>query len=220
MSTVLGTAIDSTLKAVGYTTLNEITNSGEEAWVKETGAPCIWILDMFNPSDSTTIIIPYKTAAKGKVVTTDYFGEIPKERISIKENVILFKADGKSRGKIGVSPNRARDIAGSYDSQNNILTVVKFDLDEKGTYLNQEWNTKKDPLLGDAVNAYNDGPLDGDKQMGPFYELESVSPAAFLAVGEKLTHNHHVFHFTGDRQTLVALMKKLFGVSEETVSKL
>ena len=209
--------LDDKLKVVSYETINEISNVGEQAWTRETGAPCIWILDMFNPSPSTTIIIPFKPDASGKIVTTDYFGEIPKDRISISNNLVLFKADGKSRGKIGLSPSRAASLAGSYDEENSILTVVFFEVDQNGIYLNQEWNTSKDPFAGDAVNAYNDGPLEDGSQMGPFYELESVSPAAFLKPGEKLSHVHSVIHFTGDREQVHDVMDILFGTTDPKI---
>lgn len=210
---MLGVDPGAEVKSVGYTTFNEITNSGTAAWTKETGAPCIWILDMFNPSPSTMIMIPYVEQGNGKIVTTDYFGEIPSNRITIEKNAVYFKADGKSRGKIGISPQRAKPMAGSFDAENNILTVVLFDVDSGAVYLNQEWNTRKDPYSGDAVNAYNDGPLEDGTQMGPFYELESVSPAAFLEPGKKLTHTHTVFHFTGERKSLLSMMNSLFGTS-------
>lgn len=215
---MLGISPDETIKAVGYSTYNEIVNTGDSAWTRETGAPCIWILDMFMPSPSTVIIIPYHEQTSGKVATTDYFGEIPKDRISYKDGILLFKADGESRGKLGIPPQRAKTIAGSYDEQNGILTVTTFDVDPKSTYLNQEWNTEKDPFSGDAVNAYNDGPLADGSQMGPFYEIESVSPAAFLEPGGKLGHNHNVFHFTGDKEALEVLSRKIFNISLETVS--
>src|SRR5690606_5602416 len=97
------------LESVGYKTSNEIENTGRNAWTEETGAPCIWMLDMFPPSDRTTIVIPYQEDAPGKVATTDYFGEIPEDRIKYDNNTIFFKADGNSRGKLGVPPRRARN---------------------------------------------------------------------------------------------------------------
>ena len=47
--------LDSTtrLQMVGYTTENMVTNEGKKAWTKKTGAPCLWILEMFTPSDKT-----------------------------------------------------------------------------------------------------------------------------------------------------------------------
>ncbi len=51
--------IDDSVKTVGYTSENTLINKGKQQWTTETGMPCIWILDMFNPSDQTTIIIPF-----------------------------------------------------------------------------------------------------------------------------------------------------------------
>jgi hypothetical protein len=135
------------------------------------------------------------------------------------EEVLYFKADGKSRGKLGVVPEKARPVAGSYDTENHILTVTVFDVDVRAKYLNQEWSTSKPAFTGDAVNAYNDGPLADGTQMGPFYEIESVSPAAFLKPNESLSHKHSVFHFTGNEKVLDAIAKKIFGVSLNDIRK-
>jgi len=201
------------VQAVGFRTNNAITNTGDKEWDKNTGAPCLWMLDMFNPSAQTVVVIPYQETGKSKVATTDYFGEIPADRISYKNGVLLFKADGKARGKLGIAPDRAKPVAGSYDALNHILTITTFDVARGATYLNQEWTTTKDPLNGDAVNAYNDGPLADGSQMGPFYEIESVSPAAFLKSGNTLTHTHHVFHFSGDKAALNSIAEKVLGIS-------
>jgi hypothetical protein len=208
---MLGVTLSDSIKYVGYNTVNTIRNAGENAWTRESGAPCLWILDMFNPSPTTWIIVPYKKDGPGKVVTSDYFGEISADRLVIRDSVVLFKADGQSRGKIGISPQRARPMAGSFDPENNILTVVTFDVDPDAVYLNQEWTTDKDPFAGDAVNAYNDGPLEDGSQMGPFYELESVSPAAYLKPGESLVHRHSVMHFSGSSPELLVMIRLLFG---------
>jgi hypothetical protein len=177
------------------------------------------MLDMFNPSPATVVVIPYKEAgaAGEKVATTDYFGEIPADRIKYSSGALFFKADGKSRGKLGIHPKNARPVAGSYDAQNKILTVTLFDVDPSGKYLNQEWKTVKPPFSGDAVNAYNDGPLADGKQMGPFYELESVSPAAVLLPHASLSHFHAVFHFTGDEAGLDRISQAWLGVSLEKI---
>jgi hypothetical protein len=208
-------SMDTSVKVVGYQTSNTITNRGSYEWDEKSGAPCLWLLDMFKPSPQTTIVIPYEGQDTGnrKVATTDYFGEIAPERIKIANGVLFFRADGKSRGKLGIGPLRAKPVAASYDASANILTIAFFDVDKKGKYLNQEWTTKKPPFNGDVVNAYNDGPLHDGKQMGPFYELESVSPAAFLKPGASLTHNHSVLHFTGNTIFLDRLAKTIFGVS-------
>ncbi|HVU98687.1 MAG TPA: DUF6786 family protein [Puia sp.] len=216
IDSVLGLAADTAVKAVGYRTVNVLTNRGQAAWTEATGMPCLWLLDMFNPSPATTIVIPYG-GDSSKPATTDYFGEIPADRIKYADNVLFFKADGKSRGKLGIHPQRAKPVAGSYDAQHHILTITAFDVDSGARYLNQEWNTSKPPFSGDAVNAYNDGPLADGSQMGPFYELESVSPAAFLEAGQSQTHRHSVYHFTGPEAGLDAIARKVLGVSIEKI---
>jgi hypothetical protein len=213
IDSLLGLQTSDSVNLVGYITKNTLTNTGTQPWTETTGMPCIWILDMFNPSDQTTIVIPYRGDSTSKPATTDYFGEIPGDRIAYRDSTLFFKADGNSRGKLGIHPIRAKDIAGSYDPTKKILTLIIFDVDNQAHYLNQEWNTTKPPFSGDAVNAYNDGPLATGGQLGPFYELESVSPAAFLPAGESLTHQHSVFHFTGEESALDRIAQELLGVS-------
>jgi hypothetical protein len=210
----LSVQLDDSVNAVGYSTLNIITNSGKEEWNEKTGMPCIWILDMFNPSDETTIVIPYKSSSeKEKVATTNYFGEISPDRIRYTGNVLLFRADGKQRGKLGILPNHVLPVAGSYDAKNKVLTITSFSIDNKGRYLNQVWNTVNPVFTGDAMNAYNDGPLENGSQMGPFYEIESVSPAAALKPGAALEHHHKVYHFTGNESSLNKIALKVLGIS-------
>jgi hypothetical protein len=198
---------------VGYSTENTLTNAGNITWTEKTGAPCIWMLDMFVPSPGVTVLVPYKENVGGKVATTDYFGQIPPDRVRYADGTLYFKADGKNRGKLGIPPQRAKPMAGSYDAVNKVLTLTVFDVDSKATYLNQEWKLVPDPLNGDAVNAYNDGPLEDGSQMGPFYELESVSPAAFLEPGQVMNHRHSVVHLMGSEADLDKIARATLGVS-------
>lgn len=218
----IGVTLSNDVKVVGYKTANVITNKGTNEWTEATGMPCMWILDMFKPTPATAIVVPFKNAAGqafNKVATTNYFGEIPAERLKHTDDILYFKADGKSRGKLGIVPGKAKPFAGSYDSQNKVLTVIMFNVEPDAKYLNQEWNTTKPPFSGDAVNAYNDGPLADGTQMGPFYEIESVSPAAFLKPGQSLSHKHSVFHFTGPEEGLNSISEKVFGVSLNDIKK-
>jgi hypothetical protein len=216
----LAVTLGDSIKFVGYSTQNILKNTGKEKWTEKTGMPNIWILDMFNPSPSTTIAIPYKPGKEDeKVATTDYFGEIGKDRIKMDGKTLFFKADGRSRGKLGIVLKHVLPVSGSYDAENNILTLITFDVDSNARYLNQEWNTTKPVFSGDASNAYNDGPLADGSQMGPFYELESVSPAAELAPGASLQHKHNVYHFTGNKQELDMIAIKALGVSLDTIAQ-
>ncbi len=211
-----GLSLDTSVKVVGYKTTNTLANTGKDEWTEATGMPCIWILDMMKNTPATVIVVPYKNAAGEdfkNVATTDYFGQIPPDRLRHDDNKLLFKADGKSRGKLGIKPKYAKPVLGSYDPQNKVLTIAMFEPDASAKYLNQEWNTTKPTFSGDAVNAYNDGPLADGSQMGPFYEIESVSPAAFLKPNQSIVHKQSVYHFTGDEKALDAISQKLLGVS-------
>jgi len=218
IDSLLNINIDPTVLSVAYQTENAVTNVGQKDWNEITGMPCIWILDMFPPSDRTTIAIPCKQG-KGSPATTNYFGEIPSDRIKFVDSTVFFKADGKQRGKLGIHPERAKDLAGSYDAENKVLTLIKYSVEPSAKYLNQEWRTDKPPFSGDAMNAYNDGPLSDGKQMGPFYELESVSPALFLPVSQTAYHKHAVYHFTGPEQQLDSISMKVLGVSIQEIKQ-
>lgn len=217
---MLSIAITDSIKTVGFKTSNKLINKNDFDWNEETGAPVMWNLGMFSPSPKSVIILPYEES-DGKVATTDYFGEIPDDRIkNEKEDQVLYlKADGKHRGKLGMTSQRTKGIAGSYAEDTEVLTITLFDVDSSKTYLNQEWKVNVDPFEGDAMNAYNDGPLEDGSQMGPFYEIESVSPAALIASEESIIHTHSVFHFEGDRKDLNDISKKVFGVSLDKISK-
>jgi hypothetical protein len=69
------------------------------------------------------------------------------------------------------------------------------------------------PFAGDAVNSYNDGPpAPGVPPLGPFYELETSSPAAELDAGQSLCHVSRTLHFAGPPDALDALAEKVLGV--------
>jgi hypothetical protein len=200
-------------KSVAYESVNAVTNKDAE-WVPEKGMLAIWLLGMFRPSDKTVIVAPFTTQYSPKPFINDnYFGEIPKDRIAVKDSALYLKADGKFRSKIGIAPRSAKNVAGSYDADNGILTIIQYSLNKDERYLKSTWEIHKDPYSGDALNAYNDGKLDDGTQMGPFYELESNSAALPLKQGEKVTHIQRTYHFEGDTTTLDQISQKVLGVS-------
>jgi len=213
-------SIPNGIKKVGFQSENIVTNTGKNSWNKSTGLLSIWVLSMLNADENTTIAIPYKkgdSTLLGKVVTDDYFGKVPADRLIVKDGLMLFKADGNHRSKIGISPKRALPLALSYDQKNGVLTIATFSLTEGvHDYVNSLWEQQKNPFSGDAVNAYNDGPIDG-KQMGKFYELESSSPAAALNPGQSLTHIHKTIHLKGTAEALDFMTKKLIGEKLEDI---
>ena len=208
------------VKAVAYRSTNVVTNK-DETWKPETGMLGIWLLGMFRPSDQTTIIAPFSKALSDKpLITDDYFGRIPADRLVVKDSVLFLKADGKHRSKIGIAPKSARNVAGSYDAEKGILTIIQFDLDPQGQYMKSTWELHKDPYNGDALNAYNDGKLADGTQMGPFYELESNSSVKALKEGEAITHRQSTFHFEGDKASLNAIAQKVLGVNIDQIGEI
>lgn len=198
---------------ISFRTENRLTNTGNFAWTQETGLPSIWILGQFTPSENNTIIIPYLSSHQSKV-NDSYFGKIGNERLQDTGEILLFKADGKKRGKIGIPPEMVVPIAGAYDAINHILTIVKFSIPKHpGIYVNAMWEYQQEPFRGDVMNAYNDGPLEDGSIMGPFYELESSSPAAALAAKETLLHVHTTQHYTGPQKALDKIARQLLNHS-------
>jgi hypothetical protein len=205
------------VELVAFASDNKITNKGKEAWKKETGLLSVWILCMFNPSPSTTIVAPINAGPEselGNKVTSNYFGDVPADRLVVKDNVVFLKADGKFRSKIGLNPKRSKAVLGSYDADNKVLTIAQFTQPKGVTdYVNSLWKLQDNPFGGDAANSYNDGPNDSGEIMGPFYELESSSPAAALAPGKSLTHTHRTIHLTGPEAELDKIAKAVLGQS-------
>ena len=219
---ILGITAPGVVQQLTYQTTNTITNIGNEAWDKESGALSIWLLGMFNHSPHTVIIVPFikgEESELGPIVNDDYFGKVPADRLKVSEGVIYFKGDGEYRSKIGLSPLRAKKFAGSYDYENNILTIIKYSKPEGVTdYVNSFWEIQKEPYKGDVVNSYNDGPSEpGAKPLGPFYELESSSPAAILKSGESITHIQQTYHFEGEEALLNTIALTVLGVSVKEI---
>lgn len=213
-----GLTPDSKVKAVTFISQNTLFNVGRDAWTKETGLPSIWILGMFNPSPSATIVLPFKKGSVdelGPVVNDAYFGKVPADRLKVGDGVIFFKADGTQRGKIGLSPRRATQYAGAYDAASKTLTIVQYLNPEGGKdFVNSMWEIQKDPFSGDVVNAYNDGPTTpGGKPLGPFFEVEASSPGAALSPQKMITHMHVTIHIQGEPAELDKIAKATLGAS-------
>ena len=177
---------------------------------------------MFVPAPGTTVIIPYQNNPNdtGSVVNDSYFGTVPNDRLIISDSTIFFRADGKYRSKIGLSYSHAKDLLGSYDETSGSLTILQFEKPAtERPYVNSQWQIQQQPFAGDMINSYNDGPVEDGSQMGPFYELESSSPAAELKPGEFLEHTQRIFHFQGSEHDLDPICRKLFGVNIQEIKE-
>ena len=215
------------IQSVAYRSDNSITNIGNDAWTKEGGLLSLWVLSMLKHSPTTTVIAPIQRgpeSSHGPRVNAAYFGQVPPDRLKVGETHVLFRADGQVRSKIGLSPSRATPTLGSFDPGRGLLTVAEFTIEPGVTdYVNSMWEWQDHPYAGDVSNSYNDGPpTEGAKPLGPFYELESSSPAFALQPGDTGRHIHSTSHYTGeiDHLQVIADSKLAFNLSDLTKSDL
>ena len=207
-----GAQVGAGVRTVAFESSNTVTNAGSEAWQPKSGLVSVWILGMFTPSPETTIAIPFAPgpeATLGPIVNDTYFGKVPNDRLRVAGPVIFFRGDGQYRSKIGVPPARALDFAGSYDTAGRVLTLVQYTRQPGVTdYVNSMWELQKQPYKGDVINSYNDGPpAPGKPPLGPFFELETSSPALALQPRQAYTHVHRTVHAVGPEAELDALAR-------------
>jgi hypothetical protein len=206
------------LRMVGFQSINTVANRGP-AMTRERGLIAIWSLGQFPAGPRTSIVVPYKGAddvALGPIVNSDYFGDVPQDRLRVNSQAIWFRGDGKFRSKIGVPQARAKPVAGSIDLENGVLTLVHFSMPVEPTtvgYVNNLWGKQQEPYRGDVFNSYNDGPPEtGGAALGGFYEIESLSPAAQLPTGRSISHTQSTFHLVGEVPALARVAKAALGV--------
>lgn len=212
-SEAVGSEIPEGVQWVGFETTNRVTNTGDEAWARDAGLPSIWILGMYEPFGTTYVVIPFEGEA---AVNDAYFGKVPDDRLEVRDGYLLFKCDGEYRSKIGLGPESAPSVLGSYNDAERILTLVQYNKpDEADAYVNSMWEIQDEPYGGDVVNSYNDGPPEpGVPPLGGFYELETSSPALELASGETYTHVHRTLHLMADdTEPLDGIARSVLGPS-------
>lgn len=209
----LHTTMGSDIQVVAYETENTLVNTGESSWTRRTGAPAVWLLGMLKPTPRTVIVLPIRGDSSSARLHDNYFGKIPADRLKLMGDHAFLIADGKFRGKVGIPRQNATKFIGSYDAGNKVLTLLECEWPaNQKDFVNSVWEDQKDPFSGDVFNAYNDGPLQDGTQLGPFYELESLSSAALLAPGKALTHSQITYHLQGDENALSKISKQILGV--------
>jgi hypothetical protein len=213
----LGLDLPDGIDVVAFESENRVTNTGSEPWTRDSGLLSIWILGMFPPSDGATVVIPFVPGSEeelGPVVNDAYFGKVPPDRLIVEGERLFFRADGRYRSKIGIPPRRATRVSGSYDPERRVLTLVQLTLPMGArAYVNSMWELQDEPFAGDVVNSYNDGPPEpGAKPLGPFYEIESSSPALALGPGESQEHVHRTVHLQGSDEALDPIARAALGV--------
>lgn len=220
IETKLNTSLQSNIKSVGYQTENTLKNIGATAWSKDKGLLSIWLLGMFTPTPKTTVIIPFTPIPNARrFITDNYFGVIPADRLIVKDSVLYFQCDGNYRSKIGLSTMIAKPMAAAYDFEHNVLTLVLPQIIREAAYVNSKWELQKEPYKGDVINSYNDGKLDDGTQMGPFYEVESSSPALELQAGKSATYAQTTLHLQGSYESLHELVKHILHVDLDELKR-
>lgn len=218
IAAALNTSIPNGIKAVAYKTINQLKNIGNTAWKKDSGLLSIWLLGQFTPTEQTKVIIPFSPIQNARsYITDDYFGKIDSSRLLVKDSVLYFRCDGKSRGKLGLKPVIAKPFVCSYDFNKNVLTIIIPEVHKNAMYVNSKWELQKEPYNGDVINSYNDGPLADGSQLGPFYEIESSSPVYELKPGESEEYHQTTLHLQGDYDSLKVLLQKLININLDDV---
>jgi len=212
-----------TLDVVGYQTTGTVTNTGD-SWTRDGGLISIWILSQLQAAPNMRIVMPVRRGSVeelGPVAKSDYFGDIPADRISVTEEGVTLQADGSFRAKIGTSPARTVGVIGAVDMQAGRLTLARFDMPEQpeaSIYMDNMWGgPHTNPFVGDAANAYNDGAGEGGGTPS-FFELESLSPTQELNTGESIRHSHCTAHFLGDPDEIRTLCHAALGIDPEGLS--
>ena len=139
--------------------------------------------------------------------------------MKIKDSILYFTCDGKFRSKVGISPKIAKPIAASYNFASNTLTLVLPQVYKDAAYVNSKWEQQAEPYNGDVINSYNDGPLTDGTQMGPFYEIESSSPALQLKVNEAGNYKQVTCHLQGSYASLKNIAQQLLNVDLDEIKK-
>lgn len=217
---VLETPVPKGASVVAYRSTNTLTNRGTTAWTREDGLVSIWLLGMYPHGPEVTVVIPLRDGP-GNAVNSDYFGPLENDRLVATAKAVFFKGDGAYRSKIGVPPGRSTGVAAGYDPKLGKLTIVRCEVPANAAalpYVRSQWEDHADPYAGDLINAYNDGPpAVGEAPLGPFYELETSSPALPLAPGESITHVQTTIHLIADPGALDAVARAALGVSLEEI---
>lgn len=209
----LNISLNSAVDFVAFSAETQMINVGNENWTKAKGIISLWELGCMEPTPNTTAVIPLKGEINQATV---YFTPIDSTRIKIENNTLFYKADAEYLNKIGTPPENTLPYFGSYSPELNLLTVVRFSFTGEQDYVNAVPDNTA-PYKGDVINIFNDGTWGDIGPFGPFYELETSSPAKALKVGESLTHVHETYHFEGSKAELNKISVDVFGVNLDVV---
>ena len=196
-------------KFAGYKKIHSLKNLSQNVIGEDIPFVGLWSLIQINSPG--TIIVPMNPPKNGKKGYRGYepnFESLLPERISLSDNILSVKIDGKRREKVGISPESAKGCIAylwKKDEEEGVLFVKKFYIDPDGIYLDGPWGVKREN--GDAIQMYND-----DGNMGGFSEIECHGPAKILQPEEVESHTLEIYIFTGSLDNLKTVGSKIMGV--------
>lgn len=223
VSKILGVEIPQGLKLVAFQSMNKLTNTSDKKWTEKTGMLNMSVKSCFNANKTVYAFVPYRAgdaSEYGDVVRDNVFDSATSasplgDRISIFDDYIRFKCDGRHISGIGVNSRRSEGIAFSYDDKNAVLTIVLY-IKPSGrrAYYPASWRNAQTGFDGEAISVYNNGPASRNIYFSNlFYEIATYSPALDLDAGRSQFHLQRTFHFHGSEYDLDLLAYKLTGVS-------
>ena len=209
----LGAPLPFGVQGLGFVSDNALFNVGTMAWSRPNGGLCLWLAGMFPHAEQAVAYAPAPAAATPRAVG-DYFHALDASRLRPVGSGMAFRVDGEHRSKIGIPAANATGWMGAWDPVRGRLTLVQAEVDAGAEYLEARWSADRGPFGGEALHLYNDGPPEpGAAPFGPFFELESSSPAAILAPGERRSHRSTTTMLTGSRAGLDDIARAHLGVS-------
>ncbi|MEM0994515.1 MAG: DUF6786 family protein [Bacteroidota bacterium] len=206
----LNITLSEQLAAVGFSASTIVKNMGRDTFSRDSGLIAIWELGCMLTSPDNRVIIPLREATDS---ITEYFTPIA-ERVRIKDGVVYYKADALGINKIGIPPQYAKNVMGSYDPSKQLLNIVTFSFERDRFYVNSVPDNTT-PYQGDVINIFN-GVLDETAQI-PFYEFESSSSAKELQPQQTMQHRQTTYHFEGEKAVLNEIAQKVLGVSLDEI---
>ena len=100
------------------------------------------------------------------------------------------------------------------------LRMVGYETDNRMTNTGSNvWKPETGLLSIWMLGMYNPSPEPGKPPLGPFYELETSSPAAAFKPGETLRHVQRTFHIQGSQEQLGPLARRLLGTKLDVIKE-
>lgn len=122
LNQALGSVIPVSVRTVGYRTESALANRGATAWSPEDGLISIGSRGRLSASSTLRVVVPFvrgSDAELGPVVATGSSG-----RPVIADGLVVFRGDG--RGRFSLGARRATGVLGAWDSERELLTIVRF----------------------------------------------------------------------------------------------